>query len=174
MRVFTGSLDIYRMGRFLGLRHSSELFARRLLMLDEGQNGLKLPRIRFKEKPFPFCPFLINDFDEERGLRGLCSLHPDHKPLVCRLAPLNRHLDLDSEEDRLEFILPHPDCPGGKSDAILDPHREREQLAEDLERERRYYRLLSGNEDDPGFLWNFPLDRSFDELLEDWEKGLRP
>ena len=173
MRVFVNSLDIYRMGRFLNLEHSSELFMRQLLLLDEGQNELKLPRILFKEVPIRFCPFLINDFDEDRGLRGLCSLHPDHKPLVCRLAPLSRHLDLETCEDRLEFILPHPDCPGGESDVVLDPEHERKLLAEDLDYEARYYRLLSDHEDDPAFLWNFPLDRGFDKIINDWEIGLR-
>ncbi len=174
MRVFLNPLDIFRIGRFLKLEHSSELFKRRLLMLDKGQNGLQLPRIRFKEKPFLFCPFLINDFDEERGLRGLCSLHPEHKPLVCRLAPLSRHLDLNSGEEEFEFILPHPDCPGGKTDRILDPDRERDLLAEDLGLETRYYRLLSAHEEDPGFLWNFPLDQPYKNLIEEWERGARP
>lgn len=62
MQVFINSYYIYKMGRFLKMENSSELFERRLVILDKGQNDLLLPRIHFKTKPFSFCPFLINDF----------------------------------------------------------------------------------------------------------------
>ena len=161
------------MGRFLGLKHSSELFEKELVILDRGQNELLLPRIRFKTKPFSFCPFLINDFDEETGLTGRCSMHLVHKPLVCRLAPLTRKIDLDSGDDEFEFTLPHPSCPGKDQDEYLDPEAERKDLAEELDFELRYYGLLSTHEDDPSFLWNFPLNqhKNFEEILKGWEES---
>lgn len=171
MQVFINSYDIYKMGRFLKMENSSELFERRLLMLDKGQNDLLLPRIRFKTKPFSFCPFLINDFDEEKGLRGFCSLHLLQKPLVCRLAPLVRRIDLEKDSDEFDFILPHSSCPGKEQNEVLDPQKERQELSEELDYELRYYRLLSAHEDDPAYLWNFPLNKhkNFEEILKEWE-----
>jgi len=170
MKVFVNSYDLFKIGRFLKMSHTEELFRKGLVVLDNGQNGLRLPRIQFKTRPFQFCPFLINDFQEETGLRGLCSLHPQHKPLVCRLAPLYRELDLEASTDEFKFILPHPACPGPGGDIVLDPDREREDLKEELEFEKRYYTLLSQSEEDPSFLWNFSLDRPFSEILGEWEK----
>jgi len=169
MKVFLNSHDLYKMGRFLKLTHTGELFSRRLVILDRGQNGLLLPRILFKTKPFSFCPFLVNDFQEETGLRGLCSLHPDSKPLVCRMAPLCREIDLEKKTDTFTFILPHPACPGPEGGNILEPSAEREAMKEELELEMRYYRLLSGPDRDLTPLWNFPLDRPYREILKEWE-----
>ncbi|MDC7242082.1 MAG: hypothetical protein PQJ50_17140, partial [Spirochaetales bacterium] len=132
----------------------------------------------FKTKPFQFCPFLVNDFDEETGLRGLCSLHLIHKPLVCRLAPLTRQIDLESGSDEFDFILPHPECPGGDQDQWIDPATERAALKKELDFELRYYRLLSANEEAPEFLWKFTLpgtadgQAGFEELLKSWELTL--
>ena len=175
MKVFLNSYDLYKMGRFLGMSHSRELFDRKLVVLDRGQNGLFLPRILFKTKPLSFCPFLTNDYDEELGLRGLCRLHLIHKPLVCRLAPLTRNIDLDSGTDEFDFILPHPGCPGGEEDAWIDPEAEREGLKGELDFELRYYRLLSASEEAPDFLWNFHLGdetggaAGFEKILKEWE-----
>jgi len=170
MKVFLNSYDLYKMGRKLKMEHTLELFEKGYVSLDWGQNGLRLPRIQFKTKPFPFCPFLMNDFQEERGLLGLCSLHPVYKPLVCKLAPLYREIDLQEDTDKLNFILPHPACPGQREDQILDPKKEREQLKNELEFEMRYYRLLSHGDSDPSFLWQFPLKEQFSRILEEWEK----
>ncbi|MDC7231826.1 MAG: YkgJ family cysteine cluster protein [Spirochaetales bacterium] len=172
MKVFVNSHDIYKMGRFLGLKHSRELFQNKRLILDKGQNGLNLPRILFKEEPFSFCPFLINDFDESEGLRGFCSLHLIHKPLVCRLAPLYREIDLLEKTDDFHFILPHPGCPGKEQEGFIDPENERKELERELDFEIRYYRLLSSHEEDPSFLWDFSLEDKddFDEILTQWEK----
>lgn len=172
MRVFINSYDLYKMGLFLKLDHSSELFDKGLVILDRGQNDLNLPRIRFKTKPFSFCPFIINDFDEETGLTARCSMHLVHKPLVCRLAPLTRRVDLKTGEDVFDFTLPHPDCPGKEQDEFIDTEKERSALKEELDYELRYYRLLSAHEEDPSFLWNFPLNHftSFEDLLNSWEK----
>ena len=62
MEVFLNSYDLYKIGRFFNKHHTKELFDSNLLEWAPGQNGLTLPRIRFKKKPFPFCPFLINDY----------------------------------------------------------------------------------------------------------------
>ncbi len=166
MRVFLNTYDLYKIGRFYKLNHTEELFQKGLVEWADGQNDLQLPKIRFKSYPFPFCPFLMNDFSEELGLRGLCSLHPDHKPLVCKLAPLAREVDLDTGRDSFSFIPPHPDCPGcGKGDPI-DIENEKETLREELVYERELYRLLREREESPETireLYLFSLDRDFKE-----------
>jgi len=173
MKVFLNSYDLYRMAQFHNMAETGELFDRNLVMMEEGQNGLLLPRIRFKSNPYPFCPFLINDFSEEKGLRGLCSLHPDHKPLVCRLAPLTRTLDLDSREEQFDFIPPHPGCPGcGRGDR-LNPEVIGKEMREELDFEMRYFRLLRQcarqREEIPDRLFRFSVSRRFEEILGDWE-----
>ena len=174
MKVFVNSHDLYKMASFLKMSHSSELFKHHYIMLDRGQNALSLPRIRFKSRPFPFCPHLVNDFQEGKGLRGLCSLHLDHKPLICRLAPLSRNLNLKTGEEDFNFILPHPGCPGPSIPQILKVEDEKKTLAKELSYEKRYYQLLSDNEENPHFLWNFPLNRPFETLMKAWEEGRRP
>ena len=171
MRVFLNSYDLYKICRFLKEKHTTALFERQLVEWGEGQNGLKLLKIRFKSHPFPFCPFLINNFQEETGLRGLCSLHADHKPLICKLAPLTRELDLDTGEDKFGFIPPHADCPGcGRGDPV-DKGSVKRDLQEELNYETAYYRLLreyaekkTGDLREP-FL--FSPDRPFQEILND-------
>ena len=143
MKVFLNPYDLYKMGRFLKLSHTEELFEKKLITWDLGQNGITLPRILFKTYPFSFCPFLINDFNENDGLRGRCSLHPDHKPLVCYLAPLTRELDLESGEDSFGFVPPHPDCPGCGKGERVDKETVKQERKDELEKEILYYRRLS-------------------------------
>jgi hypothetical protein len=142
MQVFLNPYDLYKIGRHLKLSHTKELFDRKLVEWASGQHNLTFPKIRFKRFPFPFCPFLINDFDETSGLRGLCSLHPDHKPLVCQLAPLTRELDLKKDSDTFGFIPPHPNCPGCGRGELLEEDQIREELKDELNWERLYYQNL--------------------------------
>ncbi|WP_168203531.1 YkgJ family cysteine cluster protein [Oceanispirochaeta crateris] len=174
MKVFLNSYDLFKMASFLKMNHSDELFKRHFVILDQGQNTLNLPRIRFKTKPFPFCPHLINDLQEDLGLRGLCSLHKEHKPLICQLAPFSRKLDLKTGEDEFTYTLPHPGCPGSSGIRVLNIEEEKASLAKELDFEKRYYTLLSQNEEDSQFLWSFPLTQTFENLLTAWEKGLKP
>ncbi len=170
MEVFLNSYDLYKMGRFLGFHRSETLFQRGRVTLSQGQGGLSLPKIRFKSQPFPFCPFLINDLTE-KGLRGLCSLHEKHKPLVCALAPLSRTLDLKKKEEEFSFILPHPTCPGGEKTKKLDLGKVRSDWKAELDLEKRYYRLLEGHQHgDLSFLWYFSLEEPYDETLRAWER----
>lgn len=72
------------------------------------------PRIRFRTRPLNQCPFLVNDATLE-SYRGLCSLHPDHKPLVCRLSPLSREVvdpGLGEVSETWSFVPPVEGCPG--------------------------------------------------------------
>ncbi len=169
MKIFPNIFDIYRMGIYLKMTHSRELFEQGILEWSVGQNGINLPKIRFKTYPYPFCPFLINDFDEEKGLRGLCSLHPDLKPLICKLAPLSREVDLETGLDQFSFIPPHPECPGCGRGQAIDIQSLRRELKEELEFEVRYYHLLAETASkDPSVirdLFLFQLNMPPEELL---------
>ncbi|OQY31110.1 MAG: hypothetical protein B6241_14785 [Spirochaetaceae bacterium 4572_59] len=165
MEVFLNPYDLYKMGRFLNMSHSIELFEKKLIEWAPGQNSLLLPKIRFKTEPFSFCPFLINDYQDELGLRGLCSLHPEHKPLVCHLAPLTRQIDLETGEDSFGFIPPHPDCPGcGRGEEIRED-LVRKELKSELAHEMTYYQILSdraeGHPEKIRGLFLFDLNKSF-------------
>lgn len=147
MEIFLNPYDLYKMGRFLKMNHSRELFEDQVVKWAPGQNNLLLPKINFKTEPFPFCPFLINDYQEVLGLRGLCSLHPEQKPLVCHLAPLTHMIDLETGEDSFGFIPPHPDCPGCTRGEIIRENLIRETLKRELAYEMSYYRILSERAD---------------------------
>ena len=86
---------------------------------------------------------------------------------------MGRFLGLKNGDDEFEFTLPHPSFPGKDQDEYLDPEAERKDLAEELDFELRYYRLLSTHEADPSFLWNFPLNqhKNFEEKLKGWEES---
>jgi len=72
------------------------------------------PRLKFRTKPVRQCPFLVNDVAEDGSYRGLCSLHPDFKPLVCALSPLAREVADDGRrwEETWSFVPPVEGCPG--------------------------------------------------------------
>lgn len=72
------------------------------------------PRLRFRTKPLRQCRFLINDLGEGT-YRGLCSLHPHDKPLVCALSPLSREVDdpgFGTAAETWSFVPPVEGCPG--------------------------------------------------------------
>lgn len=80
------------------------------------------PRLRFRTRPLRQCPFLVNDMAED-GYRGLCSLHPDFKPLVCALSPLAREVvDPGSGpvDETWSAVPPVEGCPGmGRGEPLV-------------------------------------------------------
>jgi Fe-S-cluster containining protein len=96
MDIFLNHYDLYKIAAHLGMKSTRELFERKLVELKEGQKGLLLPKLLFKTHPYRFCPFLVNDLDEDNVLKGYCSLHPFTKPLVCILAPTSREYNTES------------------------------------------------------------------------------
>lgn len=149
MKVFINLYDLYKMARYLKMDNTKELFDKKLVKFDLGQNGFHLPRLQFKRQPFRFCPFLSNDFDEDKGYRGLCQLHLVHKPLVCRLAPFTREIDCEKGSDDFDFVLPHPDCPGINKGSPLSEEETRTALVKELDLEKEYYYYLSQQESIP-------------------------
>jgi len=112
------------MGR-LGLASVRDLKDRGLVRLVRESVGsgrwVWRPRIRFRVKPHRECPFLVNEVDAAGVYRGLCSLHPSHKPLVCALSPLSREVETagNSVRESWSFVPPVEGCPGvGRGEAL--------------------------------------------------------
>ena len=99
--VWLNPADLRRLANHLALNGEDDLAARRIIVHEAGEHGVRRPRLRFVPTPAGLsCRFLVNDLDEEGRLRCRCSLHfTDAKPLVCRLAPLARSIDLESGEE---------------------------------------------------------------------------
>jgi Fe-S-cluster containining protein len=113
-RVSLNPYDLYKIALFKGYADTGMLFDYKLVHLVQSQNKAWIPQIRFKSiaKGHRFCPFLINELDEQNKLLGLCSLHPDKKPLICAMAPVGRVVDFASGTENFIYVKPAPDCPG--------------------------------------------------------------
>lgn len=136
-KVHLNLYDLYRMSRFHNYDNTKSLFDAGLIHLIKTDNGVFLPRIRFKVKPFCFCPFLIN---EEK--QGICKLHPDHKPLICSMAPLGRVVDFENNSETYYLIEPAPDCPGMKSKVVNQLQDFKDEYATHLSYQERFFKLL--------------------------------
>ena len=121
-------------------------------VIDIWENGVLRPRIKFKNTPAGrFCPFLINDLQENGILSGKCSLHyTDAKPLVCRLAPFAREINLEKGTEVWFEVTPVPGCPGWQGNPPPDKGRRLKRepeldksLRADLNMEENYFRTLS-------------------------------
>ncbi len=106
--------DLTLLCRFTGLSGLAELVSAGLVEEVWDEPGILRPRLRFRQRPFRFCPFLENDLAEDGILRGRCQLHPDFKPLVCQVAPLAREVDDDGETAVENWLVVPPvtGCPG--------------------------------------------------------------
>ena len=146
MKVFLNPDDLELLKEYTGSSSTEELLARKLVTWDE-KSGTRQPRMLFRElEGIKFCPFLENRLEDDGSLKGLCLLHPAHKPLVCHLAPLNRAIDFERDSEEYGFTPPHPDCPGcrlpdGEGD-VLSYERLPDDLKERLAREKNYFRRL--------------------------------
>ena len=144
MKVFLNPHDILVLAGHLGFDRSSGLWDAGYVVTDRGQQGLLLPRIRFAGHRPGFCPFVINDWNqEENTLRALCSLQDTAKPLICRLAPAARQIDFESpEKETWRVELPVAGCPGGRSDKrnLLDLYLA--PLRKELDMEEEFFRNL--------------------------------
>ena len=110
--VLLNLYDLYIMAGHLSMANTKQLFDDHWLRLLKIEQNVWLPQVRFKLKPYKFCPFLISDRSECGKLIGLCSLHPENKPLVCAMAPVGRIIDFESDKDEFVYVKPAPDCPG--------------------------------------------------------------
>lgn len=150
-KVWLNPVDMERLAVHLGLEGRGELEERRIVVVEPGEHGVLRPRLYFPPGPAgTSCRFLINDLDESGRLWGRCSLHGNAaKPLVCRLAPLSREIDLDDGTEKWMEVPPVIGCPGwGDTPPPPDgrniPQPELEPgIREDLEGEIEYFKNLS-------------------------------
>jgi len=134
--------DLYKIAQKLGFPSTEQLFHQKFVKLAEGQNGAWIPRINFRRKPFPFCPWLINDLGDDSVLRGFCSLHPQDKPLVCKLAPAGRIADLAGGSEQYVLTAPTENCPGMESCCENSLSELKKELRHELDFELRFFALL--------------------------------
>jgi len=175
-KVHLDLYDLYKMARFHNYNSTGLLFSAGLLILVPVDRGVFLPRIRFKHKPFRFCPFLINE-----AKRGLCSLHPDHKPLVCSLAPVGREVDFKTGTDRYYFVKPAPDCPGVNAETQNVLSDIQQIYNRELDWQKAFFYILHHLQDihwkREEFLENlytFPVQIPFEKILSDYKRRFIP
>ncbi len=170
--------DLYKMGRFLNLRHSGQLFKRNYVFMTQTENEMWRPQLRFKTKPFSFCPFLTHQMDEMGKIGGLCRLHHRNKPLVCASAPIGRRYDFRGDTIEYIFHSPAPDCPGMQSNKInhvgdLDKEYEKEFLYQEIT-----FRILENipfakiTKEAIKKLFSFPINDDFDSIFNKIKKSV--
>ncbi len=133
--------DLYRLAGYFGYTHTAALFNSGTVILVKEDHQVYVPRIRFKRKPFVFCPFLENDFTGSTLITS-CRLHPDHKPLICHMAPLGRVLDFKTNEETYIFVPPAPDCPGVKKSTVNYLSDFKDKYTKELAYQRDFFNLL--------------------------------
>lgn len=175
-KVYLDLYDLYKLAQFHKYSNTGLLFSAGLLILVPVDRGVFLPRIRFKHKPFRFCPFLINEAN-----RGLCSLHPDHKPLVCSLAPVGREVDFIAGTDRYYYVKPAPDCPGVNSDTQNVLGDIQQIYSRELDWQKAFFFILHHLQDSrwkrEEFLENLytlPTDIPFEDILSEYKRSFIP
>ncbi|WP_456406870.1 YkgJ family cysteine cluster protein [Caldithrix abyssi] len=173
--VFLNLFDLYKMAQYLRLNHTALLFSKKIVALKKDtQNDVYRPVIRFKSRPFKFCPFLINEWGENGKITGWCRLHPRHKPLVCSLAPVG--VRFDAAEDSLQFLLVPPTdrCPGLKEAPVQILEEYLAPYQQEIAFQNLFFKVLecvkSNGWSAAQFqhnLYAFSLQKPFAETLED-------
>ncbi len=170
-QVYLNPLDLYKMARFMEYDSTDMLFSTRLVKLIRTEQGVWLPRIEFKRKPFRFCPFLINE-----ETRGSCRLHPEHKPLICSMAPVSRVIDFKHNTETWHLVPPVDDCPGMLSDKPNSLAQFKRDYEAELLWQKRFFSILDqvqhkhwSQETFRRRLYLFNTDRSFEAQFTEKE-----
>jgi hypothetical protein len=166
------------MAAYCGYKTTEQLFRDKLVIYRKGQHDSVMPYIRFKKKPFRFCPFLINECDDTLQLnKGLCALHSQYKPLVCSMSPVGREIDVETGIISYLLTPPAQECPGMQSSHNQNINHLRATLAEELDYEERYFRILHHISQLPERAWSeidelyfFSTGTGCIEQLEKFEK----
>lgn len=171
-KVHLDLYDLYKMAQIQNFDHTGKLFSASLVNLISTERGVYLPRIRFKHKPFRFCPFLINDIQS-----GYCQLHPKSKPLVCSLAPVGREVDFEQNSDRYFFVKPAVDCPGVARKAENSLNELQQCFKQELSWQKSFFLILQNLQESDWSrtqftekLYTFPTQIPFVEILTDLER----
>ncbi|MBI9101897.1 MAG: YkgJ family cysteine cluster protein [Spirochaetales bacterium] len=178
MEVFLNPMDVIILAKHLKMNNTKDLWEDGYIVTAGGQNGTLIPRLKFAGLSPGFCPFVVNNWDEETScLKGTCSIHGKAKPLICRLAPIAREVDLDENEE--EYFLKEPviGCPGCKEQTEVNVGSYVETLGPELDLEKRWFTLLKTGLDrkvspedmlKKFFYIELPADPA--KLMTEWEK----
>ena len=179
IRITLNLFDLHKLARFLGMNSTRELFDKNYVHLFKHEHDVWLPEIKFKTSPLKFCPFLINDVDDKKYIQGLCSLHPDHKPLICALSPVGRIIDFYDDSDQFVFIKPATDCLGVDSEKMNRLSDDIAQYTSELSLQKRFFKILEqlGEAEYPEEyytenLYLFPIHLEFHEIIQSIEEKL--
>ncbi len=167
--------DLYKMARFLSYTHTAPLFEEGWLeLVPDKTHAVWRPRIRFKEKPFKFCPFLNNELDEHNELKGYCQMHPRHKPLVCALAPVGCQYDSVKKETRFLLVPPTEWCPGMNSRAWNDLSEYLRNFRQEIAYQEIFFEALEkqkqahwSKEDFLNEFYAFAVDEDFEKIIQE-------
>ncbi|MBN2531518.1 MAG: hypothetical protein JXB88_01435 [Spirochaetales bacterium] len=178
--IYLNLYDLYKLCNYLKVDYTGDLFERGLVKPAIIENGSWIPRIQFRKKPFSFCPFLINNMDENFKLECYCRLHSYFKPLACRMAPVGRIIDCSAEETRYVLISPAAECPGMKSLDLCKIADLENELKHELEYDYRFFMILDAiinatewTEKVTEKLYYFSTAGSFITILEKLENQYR-
>ncbi|KAA3610762.1 MAG: hypothetical protein D8M58_21210 [Calditrichaeota bacterium] len=178
-KVNLNLFDLYKMALYEKYENTRQLFDNETVYLVKTQNDAWQPQIKFRalpsnkfnKKSIKFCPFLINDLNDQNNLKGLCCLHPQKKPLICSMAPVGRVLDLKDDSEKFVFVKPAPDCPGVESKKIHYLDDIKNNLTAELEYEKRFFKILDSLKKDhqKAFylqeLYSFKATENFEKIL---------
>ncbi len=142
MEININIYDLYKISKYLKFNNSGDLFKKDLVKLVNVQNDCWTPQINFKTVPFAFCPWLINDLNDDNLLRGFCSLHPGDKPLICKMAPAGRVVDFDKNDIVYKLTSPTESCPGMNEKSENKLSELKNDLKKELDYEHRFYQIL--------------------------------
>lgn len=178
--MYLNLYDLYKLCIYLKLDHTGDLFKRGLVKPAIAENGSWIPRIQFRKKPLMFCPFLINDMDENFKLKCYCRLHPHLKPLACRMAPVGRVIDCNTGDIHYVCISPVEGCPGMKSMNLCKIEDLENKLHLELDYDYRFFMILDAIINTTVWtkkvtekLYYFPVTGSFVTVLEKLEHRYR-
>ena len=167
--------DLYKIAVWHGFQDTGQLFNSALTVLIKTSSNVYLPRIRFKQKPFQFCPYLQNEKSQ-----GLCKLHPENIPFICSLAPVGRVIDFKTETDRFYYVKPAPDCPGDQSGQITFLDDIKDKYAKELEYQKRFFKILNKLQQRQykrsyflSEIYTFPINRDFELILSEIEQKIK-
>lgn len=176
--VLLNLYDLYKLSRHLKLPNTRELFEKNILVLKfDEENMVFRPQIRFKTRPFKFCPFLTNEWLESGQIKGWCQLHPQAKPLVCALSPVG--VRFDAQEDRIEFLLvpPTSNCPGMKESTIQSLDQYLLPYESEIEWQKVFFKILErckskkwSASDFKQHLYSFSVSEPFEQILSNLQK----
>lgn len=173
--------DLYNMAQFLSYPSTAQLFANQWVeLVQDAEHTVWRPRIKFKTRPFKFCPFLMNETDDSGQLKGLCQLHPEFKPLICFMAPVGCVYDAENHSTQFILVPPTEDCPGMEQPEFNHLNDYLRDFEKDLHYQELFFEALEqlkkhnlSPDEFRKYVYEFPVKERFDMVFSKIAKGLK-